>query len=247
MAKLRAVVLAAGRGVRMGGEVPKTLLPVGEDEPMLAYILDGLAVVGIDDLLVVTGFQPDAVQDFVSERWKGTVTYVRNARFASWGNFHSLRVGLGQSPSYDVLAVNSDVVVRPDVFRRVAETRGDLVLAVERRWALDDEDMKVRLEGTRVTRIGKWVKRSLAQGEFAGVSLLRREAALAYDRAASAAEWAAETDIYYEDVFDRILDRCEARAALVEPGEYAEIDEPADIERARRIIEAHRAEWGATV
>jgi choline kinase len=247
VASLRAVVLAAGRGVRMGGAVPKTLLPVAEEEPMLAHILDGLATAGVDDLLVVTGFRPEMVQDFVAGRWKGSVTYVRNARFASWGNFHSLRVGLVQSPGYDVLAVNSDVIVRPDVYRRVVATPGDLVLAVERRWTLDEEDMKVRLDGARVTRIGKWVKRALAQGEFAGISLLRRDAALLYDRAASAAEWAGESDVYYEDVFDRILERCEARAALVEPGEYAEIDEPEDVEAARRVIQTHRAEWGATV
>ncbi|HEY7875548.1 MAG TPA: NTP transferase domain-containing protein, partial [Actinomycetota bacterium] len=41
MAKLRAVVLAAGRGTRMGGGTPKTLLPIDGNEPLLHYILEG--------------------------------------------------------------------------------------------------------------------------------------------------------------------------------------------------------------
>ncbi|MGH2694695.1 MAG: NTP transferase domain-containing protein, partial [Actinomycetota bacterium] len=60
MAKLRAVVLAAGRGIRMGGEVPKTLLPLEDKPPLLHYILEGLTREGIKDLLVVTGFAPES-------------------------------------------------------------------------------------------------------------------------------------------------------------------------------------------
>ena len=56
MAKVRAVVLAAGRGIRMGGATSKTLIPLGDREPMLHYILAGLHRAAIADLMVVTGF-----------------------------------------------------------------------------------------------------------------------------------------------------------------------------------------------
>ena len=93
MANVRACVLAAGRGVRMGGAQPKTLIPLGEHEPMLHYILRGLKQAGIEDLMVVTGFQPEKIQSYVEQNW-GEATYVFNARYASWGNFHSVRVAL---------------------------------------------------------------------------------------------------------------------------------------------------------
>ena len=67
--KVRAAILAAGRGVRMGGGTPKTLLALGDHEPMLHYILEGLKKAPIDDLLVVTGHRADEVEQYVTEHW----------------------------------------------------------------------------------------------------------------------------------------------------------------------------------
>jgi choline kinase len=241
MAKLRAAVLAAGRGVRMGGAKPKTIIPLDDHEPLLHFILKGLKHAGIDDLMVVTGFMPEAVTGFVNEHW-GTegVTYVRNTRYASWGNFHSARMAIDQSPGFDLMIVNSDIVVHPDVFTRVSESQGDLVLAVEKRYGLDPEDMRVRLEGRRVTDIGKDLEKQFSNGEFCGVSLLREAAQLAYKDLATAVEWERSSEIYYEDVYRRMLDRVDARAAEVQAGEYAEVDEPRDTKRAIEVLERHR-------
>lgn len=242
MAKLRAVVLAAGRGVRMGGIEPKTLLPLGDHEPMLHYILRGLKEAGVEDLLVVTGFKPEVVQEYVTKNW-GEATFVFNARYASWGNFHSLRMGLDQSPGMDVLAVNSDIVVHPDVYGRVISTWGDLVLSVERRYNLVDEDMRVRLDGTRVHAIGKDLPRRISHGEFDGVSLLRPEGAAAYLEICSDLEWDARTHVYYEDVFGAMLARVDARWAPVNEGEYAEVDVPDDVPNAISVLERHPDAW----
>lgn len=249
MAKLRGVVLAAGRGVRMGGRTPKTLLPLKDQEPMLHYILSGLQSAGIEDLLVVTGFEPARIQEFVAERWDSdNVTFVFNARYASWGNFHSVRVALDQSPGMNVLIVNSDVVVHPDIYRRTAATHGDLVLAVQKRepHRLDQEDMRVELQRDRVISIGKTIKHARSHGEFAGVSLLRPPAAGVYTNLATNLEWRAATTLYYEDIYAAMLPRLDAHAALVGGDEYAEVDTPADVEAAVGVIERHGAAWAGT-
>ncbi|MFN2388425.1 MAG: NTP transferase domain-containing protein [Actinomycetota bacterium] len=246
MAKVRAAVLAAGRGVRIGADRPKTLLPVGEHAPLLHYILDGIRRGGIDDLLVVTGFEPALVQAFVTEEWGSeNASFVFNARFASWGNFHSVRMALEQSPGRDVLIVNSDIAIHPEVFERVLQSDGDLILAVQRRPDLDEEDMRVELDRTRVRQIGKHIKQVRSHGEYAGVSLIRREAARLYLDMASDLEWLAATSLYYEDLYARLIGKVEVRAASVQPGEYAEVDEPAEFEHAQQVLERHRDAWDA--
>jgi choline kinase len=237
VAGVRAAILAAGRGVRMGGGTPKTLLPLDGHGSLLAYILEGLRTAGITDVLVVTGHRPGEIQSFVDEHGEGLeATYVRNARFASWGNFHSVRVALDQSPAYDLLVVNSDVIVTPDVYKSVSETSGDLVLAVQLRRVLDEEDMRVRLEGDRITAIGKDLKRAYSHGEYAGVSLIRREAANRYSEIANRMEWDRDVQGYYEDVYARMMD-LEVRASFVAEGEYAEVDTPEDVTDAVAVIE----------
>jgi len=246
MATVRAVVLAAGRGVRMGGEHPKTLLPLDGGRPLLDYIIAGLKSAGIGDLLVVTGFKHAEVQAFVDEHAGDlSVSYTRNARYASWGNFHSLRVALDQSPGFDVLVVNSDVIVHPDVIGRVMSAPGDLVLAVQKRLVLNQEDMRVRLQVDRVRGIGKDLARAHSHGEYAGVSLLRSRAAQAYNEVASNLEWRGDTDRYYEDVYADILTQIDARAASVGEDEYAEVDTPEDVRAAVAVLERHADVWGS--
>jgi choline kinase len=230
----------------MGGAQPKTLLPLGDKEPMLHYILAGLKVAGVEDLLVVTGFKAADVQAFVDEQWgPDNVTYVFNARYASWGNFHTVRVGLDQSPGMSCLIVNSDVIVPPDVYQRTIDTLGDLVLAVQRRaqHQLDAEDMRVELDGTHVRGIGKTIKPARSRGEFAGVSLIRPIATDVYLQIATDLEWSGHTHVYYEDVYAAMLDRVDAHAAFVGSDEYAEVDTPDDIPNAIAVIERHAGAW----
>ena len=240
-----AVVLAAGRGVRMGGVEHKSLMPLGDRKPLMHYILAGLDRVDIESLLVVTGFNPPSLQSYVNEHWSGEASFVRNARYASWGNFHSLRMAIDQAPADDLLVVNCDVIVPPEALQRVLDTSGDLVLAVERRLGLDDEDMRVYLDKHVIKGIGKGLTRARSHGEFCGVSLLRTIARRVYADVATEVEWTGQTAIYYEDVYARMLDFVEARAAFISEGEYAEVDTPADTEHATQVIARHEQSWTA--
>lgn len=239
MARLRAAVLAAGRGVRMGGGTPKSLLPVKGNDPLLRFILNALQSAGIEDLLVVTGHRPADVQSYVDEHWTGSAQYVWNPRYASWGNFHSVRIAIDQSPGASLLVMNSDIVIHPDVLRRTIDADGDLVLAVQRRKNLDKEDMRVELSGDRVLDIGKDLKGPRSHGEFAGVSLIRPTAARLYQDISSTLEWRADTHGYYEDVYQALIRQLDVRASSVGSGEYAEVDTPEDQQAAIQVINQH--------
>ena len=244
MAKLRATLLAAGRGVRMGGAEPKALIALGDREPPLHYLLRALEKNGINDLLVITGFAPPALEAYLakhSERFQ--VTFARNARFASWGNFHSVRMALDQSPGMDLLMLNSDIVVTPAVLERAVATDADLVLAVQRRRRLEAEDMRVELHGDIVRGIGKGLKMVRSHGEFCGVSVIRPRGARVYSDVANELEWRAETSLYYEDVYARMLDSISARASVVQEGEYAEVDSPEDVSAAVAVVEHNEQAW----
>jgi choline kinase len=236
-------VLAAGRGVRMGGRTPKSLIPVGYHEPLLHYILAGLRTAGVDDLLVVTGWRHTEVQDFVGQRWEAKTTFVRNARYASWGNFHSLRLAIDQSPGATILAINSDIVVHPQVLTNVATTTGDLVLAVQQRPQLSAEDMRVQLDEDRAVAIGKDLAMDRSHAEFCGVSLLAPRVAAAYADLSSALEWRAQTHLYYEDLYAPLLRSVYALWIDVGADEYAEVDEPSDLDRAAEVIQRQRGAW----
>ncbi len=63
----RAIVLAAGKGTRMKSELPKVLYPVG-GRPIIDYVLDELALAGVDETIVVVGYRADEVRNALAGR-----------------------------------------------------------------------------------------------------------------------------------------------------------------------------------
>ena len=56
---MKAVILAAGKGTRMGDltqEIPKPMLRV-QGRPILEHILEGLLAAGIRDVCLITGWR----------------------------------------------------------------------------------------------------------------------------------------------------------------------------------------------
>lgn len=68
MSKLRAIILAAGKGTRMKSELPKVIHEILE-KPMVQYVIHAANEAGaeISDICLVTGYQSDMVQDKVKD------------------------------------------------------------------------------------------------------------------------------------------------------------------------------------
>lgn len=56
-----AIVLAAGKGIRMRSELPKVLVPVG-GRPMVWFVIDALQAAGVSRMVVVVGYRADLVR-----------------------------------------------------------------------------------------------------------------------------------------------------------------------------------------
>jgi bifunctional UDP-N-acetylglucosamine pyrophosphorylase/glucosamine-1-phosphate N-acetyltransferase len=104
MHDIEAVVLAAGKGTRMVSALPKVLQPIC-GRPMIAYVLETLAAVGIPSPIVVVGHGVDAVQAALGEGMR----YVVQAE--QLGTGHAVMQALPQLENFGgtVLIVYGDV------------------------------------------------------------------------------------------------------------------------------------------
>jgi len=57
-----AIILAAGKGTRMGGDLPKVVHPVG-DRPMICAVVEACRAAGCDRILVVVGYKQELVRE----------------------------------------------------------------------------------------------------------------------------------------------------------------------------------------
>jgi choline kinase len=252
---MRACILAAGIGQRLRpltDDKPKALVEVG-GKSFLDRLIAQLVAVGVDELVIATGWREDAVARAV-ENSPIPVILRRNERFDSTQNSVSLLAcadALLAGGARDTFKLDGDVIVDVDVFRRLLDTRrrtdAGLVAAVDRRDGLGAEEMKVLLAGEgddRIAAFGKGLDPRRSAGESIGIELLSAGALSTIVDALGRIVTAGETQLYYEDVYDRLLASrggpIDARAAFVEDLPWTEVDTADDLARAAAIASKTR-------
>jgi choline kinase len=237
------MVLAAGAGRRLQpdtDDLPKTLLPVAGERTILDIALHNLAHVGMEEVVVVTGFAAHAIEERredLARRYGLRISTVFNPKAEEWNNAYSLWYARERFAE-GVLMVNGDTVHPPAVEEAVLAARGDddLVIAVDDVKTLGEEEMKVHLSAAgQLDRIHKTLDPATAQGEYIGVTLIEPAAA---DRLSEALEatWRKDPQQYYEDGFQELADRGgRIVAAPIGAVEWVEVDDHADLARAREI------------
>jgi choline kinase len=236
------MVLAAGAGRRLApytDTLPKTLVPVDGDRTILDIALANLKAAGIDDVAVVTGYAAAAVEQrrAALERDHGVaLQLVFNDKAEVWNNAYSLWCARDLLPE-GVLLINGDTVHPPSVEETLLAARGpDILLALDDVKPLGDEEMKVQLDGDgRVSRINKALDPATAQGEYIGLTLIE-PAAAAPLAGALEATFRRDPQLYYEDGYQEFADRG-GRVGVAPIGavDWAEVDDHADLARAREI------------
>jgi UDP-N-acetylglucosamine diphosphorylase / glucose-1-phosphate thymidylyltransferase / UDP-N-acetylgalactosamine diphosphorylase / glucosamine-1-phosphate N-acetyltransferase / galactosamine-1-phosphate N-acetyltransferase len=118
---MKAVILAAGKGTRMGeltNALPKPMLRV-QGKPILEHILQGIAGAGIRECCVVTGHRAEVIESYFGDgaRWGMSITYARQ----------QVQDGTGKAPeparnfvACDAfLLTYGDILVRPATYQRM--------------------------------------------------------------------------------------------------------------------------------
>ncbi len=118
---MKAVILAAGKGTRMGeltNELPKPMLRV-QGKPILEHILEGLKSAGVREFFMVTGFRAEVIEDYFGDgkKWGVKVQYGRQL----------VQDGTGKAPEVakefigpdDFVLTYGDILVKPETYQQM--------------------------------------------------------------------------------------------------------------------------------
>ncbi|SNT46058.1 Choline kinase [Asanoa hainanensis] len=236
------LVLAAGAGRRLRpytDTLPKALVPVDGETTILDIALRNLAAVGLTDIAVVVGYAAETVEKRrpdLESRYGVTLNLVHNDKAEEWNNAYSLWLARDQFAG-GALLVNGDTVHPVSVEQTLLDNRGPgILLAVDNVKKLADEEMKTTFDADgQLTRITKLMDPAEAFGEYIGATLIEASAAAGLADALQAT-WQRDPNLYYEDGYQEYAQRGgEVRAATIGDIPWVEVDNHADLARAREI------------
>jgi choline kinase len=230
-----AVILAAGRGSRMGvacDRRPKCLLEVAK-KPLIMRQIAALRGAGAHTVGIVRGYRSEmicfpGVSYFDNPRWKETNMVMSLATAADWLWLEPIIVSYG------------DIFYRRDLAANLWAADGDLVVAYDTAWRnlwsrrfvdplTDAETFRTDDSGNLIEIGGKATKIANINGQFMGLLKFTPNAWLAVDDILS------EVDTNVRDQLDmtRLLRILLARnfpiRTLATSGNWGEVDSPEDL------------------
>jgi choline kinase len=158
---MKAIILAAGVGSRLGRPLPKSLAILPTGETILGRQIRIFREVGIREIIVVVGFKKTLIMEQhpkVFFRYN-PIFYITNT---SKSLLHAV-----EDLEDDVIWTNGDVVFDPDVLRMVVAAEHN-VIAVDRKKCGAEEVKYATDDSGRITAISKNIENG--EGEAVGVN-----------------------------------------------------------------------------
>ncbi|MFW5890738.1 MAG: NTP transferase domain-containing protein [bacterium] len=225
---MKAIILCAGVGQRLGIDKPKCLLEFN-NIPLIQYQLRKLNNF-CSEIIVVTGYEEQKIKevvDSISHNYCLFNTYVHNPFFRVTNTLASLILAIDKiknSEKEEILIINGDVLFEPKLINKINNINGD-VFAIQKMPEFSLEEVKEKKENNKIKNIGKWVKSNY---EAIGVYKLSYDTAMeVYNVAQYMTNFHKN---YYEDAFDKV--NLEANYINTKA---VEIDFPEDLKIAHKF------------
>ena len=241
---MKALILSAGQGSRLlplTEDRPKCLLPINSSR-LIELQIKNLIACGIEEVTVVVGFRAAAVESFLNvfRRAGLVIRTLFNPFFNVADNLASCWIARGEMDR-DFVLLNGDTIFEPAILESLLSAPpAPVTLAIDRKAAYDPDDMKVRLEGTRLVEVGKTLPGARTDGESIGMMRFlgegpRRFAGVleAVMRTPQGLRW------WYLKAIGLLADQGLVETHSIEGLTWGEVDFPADLARAQRLFPDH--------
>jgi L-glutamine-phosphate cytidylyltransferase len=227
--KMKIIILAAGKGSRLGDpNIPKPLTRLANGKTILGYQLENISqFISLDRVLLVVGYHKERIIDLFPD-----LLYVYNPSFAKENTSKSLLRALKKcNENEDVLWINGDVVFHPSLLPRMLQL--DRTCMLVNQAVVGEEEVKYRSDSSgKILEVSKQVINP--QGEALGINLwkgrnvdlLQQELTLCNDH-----------EYFEKGIEMSIKKEMPVWCCHADPTECTEIDFPKDLARANELIQ----------
>jgi len=251
---MKAIIVSAGQGRRLlplTTSLPKCMLPVLGDSPVLELQLRALAECGVDRATVLVGFGADIVERFLDRNpTAGLQTQTLFNPFYSLSDNLATCWLASREMDEDFILLNGDTLFESAVLRRLLEAPdAPLTVAINEKREYDDDDMKVSLNGGRRLRaVGKTLDPDTIDGESIGLMRFCSAGVMAFRDGLEAAVRQPEgLRAWYLSVVNAMAETMRIETASISGLWWGEIDSREDLTAVRVELERREKKLHARV
>lgn len=238
---MKAIIYAAGRGLRLGANLPKVLLEFG-GRSLLDWHALRLREVGVNELVIVTGHLREKIAAELPQLQKRHGIALReivNERFRE-GSVLSFFVSLPEieSSPETVLLMDADVLYPAEMLRRLIRSEHRTALLLDREFSTaDDDPVLVPVKGGRPFEFRKkWTGEAEIVGESVGFFKVSPQDLPFLIEETRRRASGADCQDSYDDVLRVMVRAGRFGYEDVTDLPWTEIDFPEDIERAQNKV-----------
>ena len=177
MKNIKALIVAAGRGRRLGNitsKTPKPLVKVN-GEPLIKRSIEILTGFGINDITVVVGYK----KEFVKQALPKHIKYVSNPEFECTNNLMSMYYGAKNITGSNFLYLHSDIWYDPRIIEQTLKQTNNITFMVDEK-TCQEEEMKLKIKNNLVIEADKNIPPSESIGEWLGIAKFSIEGGINY-------------------------------------------------------------------
>lgn len=226
---MKALILNSGMGSRMGkytAEHPKCMTDLLGGETILSRQLKMLNAVGIDEVVITTGYFRDVLIEYCqSLELPLKYTFVHNEIYNQTNYIYSIYCAKEHLENRDIIMLHGDLVFEESVLRDVLAFEGSC-MKVSSTLPLPEKDFKAVVYGGKVKKVGVEFFEDAMEAQ-ALYKLNKPQWKLWLDKISEFCE-SDNRSCYAEKALNEITDECTVFAYDVKDRLCTEIDTPED-------------------
>ena len=242
MLKMKALILAAGFGKRLQpitNTIPKSMVEVN-GTPLLVNALNNLTALGIKEIGIVVGHMADYIKEKIGTEWnEASISYYENPRYLETNNVVSLYNAISFCDD-DMLMLECDIYYHKEMLETLMAGGGECSILVSpfNPETMDGTVIRVEEDKAKELILGKWQGIDFDYSQTKKTVNMYRFTKAFTAKYMPLIKWYVDNmgeQSYYEKVLGSLmyLRECDIRIAEVPEEMWCEVDDAADLERAR--------------
>lgn len=248
---LKAIILAAGKGSRLGEftkNIPKGMLKLF-GKTLIERQIEIYRKCGIEDITIVTGYKSEIIN------FSG-INYIKNQDFATTNMNESLFCA-SEKLLDSVIISYTDIVFEQKIIQQILQFSGDIGIAVNLNWKKNydgrtshplSEAENVLIKNQKIIQIKKYISEESSDqkiGEFLGIMKLSKEGAkfllqkyleLKKNHVGTFHMAKSFKNAYITDMLQETIDSGYDVSPVLVDGNWCEIDTPQDLEKIEKSL-----------